>query len=124
MMKIKFSYLFALVSLVMLHVSNSQFYSYQNYLKCGIENPKDADDCLNHSLNTGFRCCYIYEIPESPSKRCGLVAESQIVPVESLNSQGPPYFECGEPVVDSGDYFLKGSFALIMMIFLIWKQDN
>lgn len=118
-MKIKFSYLFSLVSLIILHVCNSQFYSYQKYLMCGVENPKDADDCLNHSLNTGFRCCFISEIPESPSSRCGLVEESQIVPVESLNSQGPPYFECGEPLVDSGDYFLKVSLALIMMILLI-----
>jgi hypothetical protein len=114
MTNIKYIYFFIFVSVLLFQVSFSQYFSYDKYLSCGVQNPNKANDCLKHSLDSGFACCYITEIPEEPTSRCGLVAYYARKSVIEPAYKGPPYFDCGE----SG-YYLKVSIAFILVLFLL-----
>lgn len=104
--------LFVLMCFVVFNESLSQIKSYNDYLACGIDLPKKASDCLDHSLNTGFHCCYLTNIT-GQNDTCALVSHSSRSTVTPPTYQGPPYFECG-----LSGYFLKISLTTMLMLFI------
>jgi hypothetical protein len=113
-MKAKILYLLAIINFVLFKIAKSQRFSYDKYLICGVKDPKEADDCLVHSLSSGFDCCFITQLPNSKPNVCGLVAEANRNNTKLPIYQGPPYFEC-----KASGYFMNFSLALLLLIFAI-----
>lgn len=112
-MKANILYFLGLISFIFLQTSKSQVFSYDKYLACGVKNPNEPDDCLDHSLSSGFDCCLITDIPNSNNNVCGLVSVSDREKVIPPLYNGPPYFNC-----KLGGYYMKISMALLIVFFI------
>jgi hypothetical protein len=79
------------------------------YFTCGYSNPTVPDDCFVAHLDTGFRCCYVTNIPQNPTT-CLLLSYQQI----KLNP-GNGSYNCGGALPNNGSY-IKYSFAFLFLI--------
>lgn len=114
MKHVKYSILIALIITQGIFGQIANF-AYGDYLNCGNSNPQQYSDCSISDLNTGFRCCYLTQVPGKTNPICALLSDTarQIYKPEK-GYVGPPYFNCGNSASHA-----KFSIYLIILL-VIW----
>lgn len=89
-------------------------YAYENYLNCGHANPMQYSDCSISDLNTGFRCCYLTQVPGQKNTICALLSDTaRQLHKPEYGYQGPPYFDCGNSTC-----YINLSFSLLILLII------
>ncbi len=102
--------------LLLIFINTADYPEYNTQLKCGKENPKEAEDCTPYGTGSGLLCCWVSESKTSKVGDCYLYPHNI---KEKFGVSGEKTFDISGTKTNTNNFWSCGNKSSYMNINLI-----